>query len=416
MTAPVRTSSQDFFDEYVSPLWNAAPDSYLNDCWRRLEMFYSAAIPIPANFGAGAHDVTTTDRLLSFDSLLRSHYQSTSRRPHFLYGSHESATLRDPILLPPFDVSYFDRYCPSYEPGLQHLAGRGAGQAEQGEGGRRRGLAEVELIVALTEEVKLLLQYVRHGYQGDVDPLGRMHGRGTMYYPNGHIYEGEWKDGLRHGRGTYRFHTHADSDILLVTERNYDGENDNGRLNDSVYEGEWREGLMWGRGTLTCSSGMTYTGSLILSPLTDHNPNTCDRRLAGGSPTRQRQGGLCRQWRGVRGGLGGGTDGRTGRVPLRLWRHVQRGVQAGPVRGHGPVPALDRRVAPGAVARRPHARQRRFPLQEWNHFEGRVAQRQEDHHLIQRGNTLSLYGERITKLKKCRSHGRWVRVCNRALG
>ena len=39
-------------------------------------------------------------------------------------------------------------------------------------------------------------------YKGDV-VIGRPHGVGTLVYPNGNKYVGEWMNGLFHGQGTY---------------------------------------------------------------------------------------------------------------------------------------------------------------------------------------------------------------------
>ena len=195
--------------------------------------------------------MTVANRLLNFDSILRQHYDKhtdavthTCYRPHFLYGSHESATLREPLLLPQIDVRFFDRYDPTYPAGLQCMYEE----------------IEVDLVKGLTEEVKILLNYVKLGYDGELDNTGRMNGRGTMYYMNGHIYTGEWKYGVRHGHGVYRFYISADSDIHTITVLNNNRENRNGRLNDNIYEGEWRDGLMWGQGNLTCSNGNEYKG------------------------------------------------------------------------------------------------------------------------------------------------------------
>ena len=255
-SVPAMTTSTNFFDEYKSPLWNSVYFSYLNDSWARLELFYSAAIPIPADFGVQFHDVTVANRLLYFDSTLRQHYDThtdtltrTCYRPHFVYGSHESATLREPLLLPQIDVRYLDRYDPTYPAGLQCICDE----------------REVDLVKGLTEEVKVLLDCVKLGYDGEFDNAGKRNGRGTMHYVNGHIYTGEWKYGLRHGYGVYRFYISAEKDIYAITVPNNNRENRNGRLNNNIYEGEWRDGFMWGQGKLTCSNGNEYKGSLQIS-------------------------------------------------------------------------------------------------------------------------------------------------------
>lgn len=43
-----------------------------------------------------------------------------------------------------------------------------------------------------------------------------MHGKGTYYYADGGVYEGEWQDRKMHGKGRFTF------------------------PNGSVYEGDWK--------------------------------------------------------------------------------------------------------------------------------------------------------------------------------
>ena len=40
---------------------------------------------------------------------------------------------------------------------------------------------------------------------GDLDANGRRCGQGKMTWENGRIYNGQWKDDMREGQGTYRF-------------------------------------------------------------------------------------------------------------------------------------------------------------------------------------------------------------------
>jgi len=61
-------------------------------------------------------------------------------------------------------------------------------------------------------------------------------GQGTITYPNGRKYVGEWKDGLPNGQGTYTF--------------------PDGRM----YVGQYKDGEFHGQGTLTSPSGYKYEG------------------------------------------------------------------------------------------------------------------------------------------------------------
>ena len=66
----------------------------------------------------------------------------------------------------------------------------------------------------------------------------RAHGFTVVVAATGDVYEGDWKDNLRHGSGT--FTCAADG---------------------KIYEGEFADGLKHGRGTLTLPSGDAITGN-----------------------------------------------------------------------------------------------------------------------------------------------------------
>ena len=57
----------------------------------------------------------------------------------------------------------------------------------------------------------------------------------TASYPNGDIYEGDYVDGIRHGRGIYRFAASGDK-----------------------YEGSWVNNNKHGLGTMTYNGKGTY--------------------------------------------------------------------------------------------------------------------------------------------------------------
>jgi len=63
-----------------------------------------------------------------------------------------------------------------------------------------------------------------------------INGIGTVTYPGGSKYVGEWKDGKQHGQGTYTF------------------------ANGTKYVGEFKDSKRHGQGTLTYASGRTETG------------------------------------------------------------------------------------------------------------------------------------------------------------
>ncbi len=86
-------------------------------------------------------------------------------------------------------------------------------------------------------------------------------------YDDGGVYEGTFKNGLQHGRGTYR----------LPNGYEYTGEWIEGEIrgqgiarypNGSVYEGEFALGKPEGRGKITFADGGTYEGECVGGQIT----------------------------------------------------------------------------------------------------------------------------------------------------
>lgn len=122
-------------------------------------------------------------------------------------------------------------------------------------------------------------------YEGEYKD-GLKHGRGSMRYPNGDLYEGEWVDnkphgdgsytykkagdiysgnwvdGLKHGQGTYEFG--ADSSLMV-------GQWEGGQLKQgqwvlrgaAVYEGSFTLGRPFGPGTYSFQSGLEQKGAYV---------------------------------------------------------------------------------------------------------------------------------------------------------
>lgn len=75
-------------------------------------------------------------------------------------------------------------------------------------------------------------------YYGDVDRLGRPSGKGLAVYEDNTYYCGEWKDGLRHGKGMWL-------EVAIYTEEN--AEYNLGVIEHS-YSGQWSKDLPNGEG------------------------------------------------------------------------------------------------------------------------------------------------------------------------
>jgi hypothetical protein len=78
-------------------------------------------------------------------------------------------------------------------------------------------------------------------------------------YADGNIYEGEWKDDKRNGRGKY---TKVNGNVY---EGEWKDDKRSGRgkytkANGKIYEGEWKDDKRNGRGKLTYASGEVYEG------------------------------------------------------------------------------------------------------------------------------------------------------------
>ena len=78
-------------------------------------------------------------------------------------------------------------------------------------------------------------ELINFRYSGDTQD-GRMQGRGTLLYADGHKYTGEWKNNKRHGWGVMEF------------------------SNGDRYEGQWRNNLRSGKGTYAFADGARYEG------------------------------------------------------------------------------------------------------------------------------------------------------------
>jgi len=73
-------------------------------------------------------------------------------------------------------------------------------------------------------------------------------GFGVMRWQNGDRYEGDWKDGLRHGQGTYSCKSTGGKYEGMYEKDLKSGQGKYTYGNGDWYEGEWKEGLRDGQG------------------------------------------------------------------------------------------------------------------------------------------------------------------------
>ena len=134
---------------------------------------------------------------------------------------------------------------------------------------------------------KILTLYLEDGntYIGTVK-YGAFNGSGTLSSPdNKYLYNGEWKDGMKHGTGqlitdTIKYSGKFENDLfsgsrgILCDEKGniYEGDFLNGKYdgyghykmsNGDIYIGEFKDGLFDGKGQLTDKDGNVFDGNFV---------------------------------------------------------------------------------------------------------------------------------------------------------
>jgi hypothetical protein len=245
------SADSNIYDDYLSSAWNGQQFSYLNRGWCRIEMFYAVNVPLLED---------SSDRYAKFTAGLAYH-RSQGRRPHILYGNKEVVERRNPIVLPPLQNSYYDRYNPI----------EGFVSVEK----------DKETISRLIKELEPFMKKAKVGYEGEYKDGkrhgkgkltyssaevyegewkdGKYHGKGKLTYAGGDMYEGEWKDDKKHGKGTF---TYAGGEVYegYWKDDKYHGKGQYTSASGEVYEGEFKDGKQHGKGKYTCASGDSYEG------------------------------------------------------------------------------------------------------------------------------------------------------------
>ena len=96
-------------------------------------------------------------------------------------------------------------------------------------------LIRLERYQKISEELKGSNKFY---YYGSVDPLGRPEGKGLAVYEDNTYYYGEWKEGLRHGKGMWL--------EIMISMEEYQTENQ--KIIEHSYNGQWSKDLPNGEG------------------------------------------------------------------------------------------------------------------------------------------------------------------------
>ena len=105
-------------------------------------------------------------------------------------------------------------------------------------------------------------KYVLVTEEGETRKLGSLHftGRATASFPNGDLYEGDFEDGKRHGRGCYRYAATGDKYDGAFVQNIRHGLGTMTYNGKGEYQGYWENGHRHGEGVFNYPSGDSYTG------------------------------------------------------------------------------------------------------------------------------------------------------------
>ena len=87
-----------------------------------------------------------------------------------------------------------------------------------------------------------------------------MHGKGVYYYGNGDIYEGDWKDNLRDGSGTFYYKSKRETYKGTFHKGKKSGKGIFHYASGDQYDGNWSNNQKHGKGCIIYSSGAKYIG------------------------------------------------------------------------------------------------------------------------------------------------------------
>lgn len=232
----------NLLNDYRAKSWNGAPWGYMHRAWCRMEMLYAAFIPLLPSSRPGG------ERYAKFAQGLKL-AADQNRRQHVLFGSKELYDTKDLLSLPPLRFKHLQTHNPE------------KGQVTK-EADRRK-------IRALMEELLLIYEPPTSGYQGDVDELGRPHGRGSLIDDSGNQYDGQFKHGKKNGKGSLLYCSGDRFHGTFWQDKRW-GQGVMHYANGNRYVGGYRYDRRDGLGVLTFADGGYYIGSFFTGTRTGY--------------------------------------------------------------------------------------------------------------------------------------------------
>jgi hypothetical protein len=163
---------------------------------------------------------------------------SQGRRPHIVYGTKQSVAKMQPMFFPPLLHSNLAMYDPAK---MELTSEKDRGTIKKIAEGLRKHIKDLEV-----------------GWKGPKNGEGKPHGRGKYVYPNGDVFEGEYKDGKKN-KGKYRFATGSVYEGPFLNDKK-EGRGSFKFASGDVYEGEYKDGKKEGKGVMKFGSGAVYEG------------------------------------------------------------------------------------------------------------------------------------------------------------
>jgi hypothetical protein len=113
----------------------------------------------------------------------------------------------------------------------------------------------------VVEKFKVISYQSSDKYEGETKD-GKRHGKGKYTWVDGNVYEGDFLDGKRTGKGKY---TWTDGGVYVgdFVNGDFNGKGKKTYSNGNIYEGDWKDGKRHGNGKMIYSKGDIYDGKWV---------------------------------------------------------------------------------------------------------------------------------------------------------